>query len=204
MRRILMAIVGLAMIAIAACGGATPPASPASARPGDVKTLMDVTTGLEVTSGQVGTFNFAGQSFVVPDAGSYSSIRFHWYTFQRTPAAFGTLTLLTQEYLGLPRELGPSTPGFVARSERIADNQYVFSDNVSIIGGTKYWVYTDSQGSFAGSFDQDIYPGGDLYLTGIPSQPFRKVPASGRMVNGTFVPGPAGVFLDANFKLQAR
>ena len=65
-------------------------------------------------------------------------------------------------------------------------------------------MYTDSQGSFAGSFDQDIYPGGDLYLTGIQSQPFRKAPASGRMVNGTFVPGPAGVFLDANFKLQAR
>lgn len=201
MRRILMASVGLAMVA---CGGATPPASPASARPGDVRTLMDVTTGLEVTSGQVGTFNFAGQSFVVPEAGTYSSIRFHWYTYQRTPVAFGTLTLLTQEYLGLPREIGPSTPGFVARSERIADNQYVFSDNISIVGGTKYWVYTDSQGSFAGSFDQDIYPGGDLYLTGIPSQPFRKVPASGRMVNGTFVPGPAGVFLDANFKLQAR
>ena len=138
MRRILMASVGLAMIAIAACGGATSPASPASARPGDVKTLMDVTTGLEVTSGQVGTFNFAGQSFVVPEAGTYSSIRFHWYTYQRTPAAFGTLTLLTQEYLGLPREVGPSTPGFVARSERIVDNQYVFSDSVSIIGGTKY------------------------------------------------------------------
>ena len=204
MRRILMASAGLAMIAIAACGGATSPASPDSARPGDVKTLMDVTTGLEVTSGQVGTFNFAGQSFVVPEAGTYSSIRFHWYTYQRTPAAFGTLTLLTQEYLGLPREVGPSTPGFVARSERIVDNQYVFSDSVSIIGGTKYWVYTDSQGSFAGSFDQDIYPGGDLYLTGIQSQPFRKAPASGRMVNGTFVPGPAGVFLDANFKLQAR
>ena len=204
MRRILMASVGLAMIAIAACGGGTSPASPASARPGDVKTLMDVTTGLEVTSGQVGTFNFAGQSFVVPEAGTYSSIRFHWYTYQRTPAAFGTLTLLTQEYLGLPREIGPSTPGFVARSERIVDNQYVFSDSVSIVGGTKYWVYTDSQGSFAGSFDQDIYPGGDLYLTGIQSQPFRKAPASGRMVNGTFVPGPAGVFLDANFKLQAR
>ena len=134
----------------------------------------------------------------------FQNIRFHWYTFQRTPAAFGTLTLLTQEYLGLPREIGPSTPGFVARSERVADNSYLFGEDVSITGGTKLWVYTDAQGSFAGSFDQDIYPGGDLYVTGIPTLPFRKAQASGRMVNGIFVPAPAGVFLDANFKLQAR
>ena len=50
----------------------------------------------------------------------------------------------------------------------------------------------------------DIFADGDMYVSGIASAPFRKAQASGRMVNGVFVPAPAGVFVDANFKLQAR
>ncbi|MEO5894458.1 MAG: hypothetical protein ABIS06_02025 [Vicinamibacterales bacterium] len=76
-----------------------------------LRTLVDVTTGLDVTSGQVGTF--------------------------------GNLYLLTREYL-------------------------------------------------------------DMCVTGFSINPFRKAQASGRTVNGVFVPAPAGVFVDANFKLQAR
>ena len=48
-----------------------------------------------------------------------------------------------------------------------------------------------------------IYAGGDMYVTGIASLPFRKAQASGRMVNGIFQPAPPGVYVDANFKLQA-
>ena len=187
----------------AACESSSGPASPSGTAPAEIKTLVDLTPNLDVTGGGTGTWNYAGQSFVIPQAGSYNNLRFHWYTFQRTPVAFGTLTLLTQEYLGLPGGLGASTPGFVARSERITDNMYVFAADVTIAGGTKYWVYTDAQGSWAGSFDEDIYPGGDKYVTGIQSQPFRKAPASGRMVNGAFVPAPPGVFTDANFRVQA-
>ncbi len=65
-------------------------------------------------------------------------------------------------------------------------------------------VSTDTQGSFAGSFDTDIYTDGDLYVTGFATNPFRRAQASGRMVNGTLVAAPAGVFVDANVKLQAR
>jgi len=172
--------------------------------PADLRTLVDVTTGLDITSGETGTFNFAGQSFVVPESGTFGDLRFNFYTFQKKPVAFGNLYLLTQEYLGLPGALSSVTPGFVARSESIADGVYVFNTSAVITGGTKYWVYTDVQGSFAGSFDTDIYTGGDLYVTGIASAPFRKAQASGRMVGGVFVPAPAGVFVDANFKLQAR
>lgn len=171
---------------------------------GPLQTLVDVTTGLEVTSGGTGTFNWAGQSFAVPGSGSFGDVRFHWYSFQRTPAAFGSLYLLTQEYLGLPRDLGPSTRGFVARSEGLAEGAYAFAPGVTITGGTRYWVYTDTQGSFAGSFDEDIFSGGDMYVTGFHTNPFRKAQASGRMVNGVLVPAPEGVFVDANFKLQAR
>lgn len=174
------------------------------ATPSDLRTLMDVTTGLDVTSGQTGTFNWVGQSFVVPETGRFGDLRLNFYTFQKTPIAFGNLYLLTQEYLGLPGNLSPATPGFVARSESIADGAYVFASSVVITGGTKYWVYTDAQGSFAGSFDTDIYPAGDIYVTGFPSNPFRKAAASGRMVNGVFVPAPAGVLVDSNFRLQAR
>jgi hypothetical protein len=59
-------------------------------------------------------------------------------------------------------------------------------------------------GSFVYSFDTDTYPGGDLYATGYPTNPFRKSQASGRMVEGHYVPPPAGVFVDANFRLQGR
>ncbi len=169
-----------------------------------LRTLVDNQTGLDVTSGGTGTFNWAGQSFVVQDSGAFGDLRFHWYSFQRAPVAFGSLYLLTQEYLGVPGNLGSTTAGFVARSERIENGVYVFGAGATITGGTKYWVYTDTQGSFAGSFDTDIYPSGDLYVTGFPTSPFRRAQASGRMVNGVFVPAPAGVFIDANFKLQAK
>ena|SRR5918993_1240845 len=172
--------------------------------PADLRTLVDVTTGLDITSGETGTFNWVGQSFVVPESGSFGDLRFNFYTFRKAPVAFGSLFLLTQEYLGVPGALSAATPGFVARSESIDDGVYVFNTSAAITGGTKYWVYTDAQGSFAGSFDTDIYAGGDMYVTGFPSTPFRKAPASGRTVGGVFVPAPAGVFVDANFRLQAR
>jgi hypothetical protein len=53
------------------------------------------------------------------------------------------------------------------------------------------------------SFDTDIHPGGDLYATGYDLNPFRRSPAGGKYVNGVWVPPPAGIFLDANFRLQA-
>lgn len=170
---------------------------------GQLQTLVDVTTGLDVTSGTTGTFNWAGQSFVVPGSGIFAAPRFNFYSFQKAPAAFGSLYLLEREYLGLPGGLGSTTPGFIARSAPGANGVYEFASDVRLTAGRRYWVYTDTQGSFAGSFDQDIYEAGDLYVSGFPTQPFRKAPASGRMVNGTYVPPPAGVYVDANFKLQA-
>lgn len=169
-----------------------------------LRTLVDVTAGLDVTSGQVGTFNWVGQSFVVPETGSFGDLRFNFYNYQKAPVAFGNLYLLTQEYLGVPGGLNSSLPGFVGRSERTSGGLYTFAAGTVITGGTKYWAYTDAQGSFAGSFDIDIFTGGDMYVTGFPTNPFRRAQASGRMVNGVLVPAPAGVFVDANFKLQAR
>ena len=205
-RNLTLALLPLLASAVVACSDDAPrnELTGPGASSATVRTLVDNTTGLDVTSGGTGTFNWAGQSFVVAEAGSFVDLRFHWYSFQRAPVAFGNLYLLTQEYLGVPGALGPSTPGFVARSESAAGGVYAFASQVAITGGVRYWVYTDAHGSFAGSFDTDIYPGGDMYVTGYPTNPFRKAQASGRMVNGVFVPAPPGVFVDANFKLQAR
>ena len=178
--------------------------APGGTSASQVRTLVDVTTGLEVTGGGTGTWNWAGRSFTVPGSGAFNNVRFNFYTFQRTVTAFGTLYLLDREYLGVPGDLVPSTPGYLGRAA--ADNtagSYTFAASVTLNAGTRYWVYTDTQGSFAGSFDQDIYPLGDMYVTGYRTNPFRKAPASGRMVNGVLVPAPSGVFVDANFKLQA-
>lgn len=185
------------------CADESPPGGTGpSGLPGPLVTIVEVTSAVEVTAGGTGTFNWAGQSVTLPADGGFNNLRFHWYTFKKTPTAFGNLYLLRQEYLGIPGNLGSGTPGFIARAERVVDDQYVFPAATTVSGGQKYWFYTDAQGSFAGSFDQDIYPGGDLYVTGFHSNPFRKAPASGRMVGNTYVPPPAGVFLDANFKLQ--
>jgi hypothetical protein len=201
-RTLLFAIVAVAFVGCS--HGASNPAAPGgTSGSGNVVAIVDVSDSVGVTTAGTGTFNWAGQSVTLP-AGTFSDLRFNWYSFQRTPTAFGTLYLLKQEYLGLPRDLGPSTPGFVARSDRIENNAYIFPSTVTISGGGRYWFYTDTNGSFAGSFDTDIYPGGDLYLTGFPANPFRKAAASGRMVGGTYVPPPAGVFIDANFKLQGK
>ena len=98
---------------------------------------------------------------------------------------------MAQEYLDLPGNLGTSTPGFIARAERIEAGEYVFESGVTLIGGTKYWLYTNTQGSFTQSFDRDIYAGGDLYVTGVATLPFRKV-------TSTF-----GTFTDADFTIRA-
>ena len=190
---------------VAGCESGSPGmTAPGGTSASQVRTLVDVTTGLEVTGGGTGTWNWAGQSFTVPGSGAFNNVRFNFYTFQRTATAFGTLYLLDREYLGVPGDLVPSTPGYLGRAA--ADNtagSYTFAASVTLNAGTRYWVYTDTQGSFAGSFDQDIYPLGDMYVTGYRTNPFRKAPASGRMVNGVLVPAPSGVFVDANFKLQA-
>lgn len=145
---------------------------------------------VQVTTGSTGTFNWAGQSVTTPVGGPFNNLRFNWYTFSGDPTAFGTLYLLTQEYLGLPGGLGPSTPGYVGQSVSIVDNQYRFAPGVTLDGATQYWFYTDAQGSFVTSFFGSTYPGGDLYLTGVPTLPFHKA-----------IAGP-GIFLDANFRLE--
>jgi hypothetical protein len=201
---ILIAVV-TASVGCGHSGGPSAPTTLGGAPASALITIVDVGVRIEVTAGGTATSNnWAGQSVRLPAGTPFNNIRFHWYTFQGTPTAFGTLYLLIEEYLGPPANLSPATAGFLARSEQVSDGVYIFSPAVRLDGGAKYWFYTDTAGAFMGSFDQDIYPDGDLYVTGNPSLPFRKAQASGRMVGGIFVPAPPGVYIDANFKLQGN
>jgi hypothetical protein len=185
-------LLSLVVVLLLGCsqGHHTSPSGPSAPGGSALVTLVNVDTSVNVTAGYTATWNWLGQSVTTPVGSGFNNIRFHWYTRDDQPAAFGTLHILDREYLGLPGDLGGNTPGFVARSERIVDNAYVFPGSVTLKGGTKYWFYGDTQGSFVGSFDVDTYPAGDLYVTGYPAYPFHKVGASGRMVNGTYVPPP--------------
>jgi hypothetical protein len=208
-------VVALLLLPAASCSrDATPAGSSNPLSPtGTTITLVNVTDSINVTSGAVGTYNYAGQSFVVPGSGTFGSLRFNWYTFHGTPTAFGTLFVLDREFLGVPGDLGPATPGYVGEAAAVVEGnagpldevkgEYVFASTVTLRAGTRYYGYTNRMGSFVTSFDTDIYNGGDAYLTGYFANPFRKAQASGRMIDFVFVPPPAGVFIDANFRLQA-
>jgi hypothetical protein len=191
-------------------------AAPSSVPPGEdstppvsLTTLVDVPLAVDVTDGLVGTSNFSGQSVTVP-AGRFDNIRFAWYRSHPRGqiTAFGRLYVLDREYLGSPVGLSESTPGYLARSEPVTPStsgdgtEYVLPADLVLEGGRQYWFYTDTQGAFAYSFDRDIYAGGTQYVTGMPNLAFRISQASGRMVNGVFVPGPAGVTNDTNFRLR--
>ena len=156
---------------------------------------------------------------------AYDNIRFNWDgsvrpqpldQVPRGPMAAGSLFLLTQEYLGLPGNLGAGTPGFVAQSQRIEQGQYVFAPSVTLKGGTKYWFYAYWTPGTAGivspitGFSEDAYPGGDMYVApefaDLSVQAFRKAAASWRVISMgppiEYYKPPAGTCVDANFKLM--
>ena len=192
-------------LVVAACGDSKTPASPS--QPAPAVTLQTVAEApvsgpiADVTAGSTGTFNYPGQSVSFP-AGTYSHLRFQWYSTTKEAVAFGRLYLLTQEYLGLPGDL-PNAPGLRLGTSVIEAGEYVFEPTLEFEGDRTYWFYGDKQGSFATSFDIDTYAPGAGYATGVFSQPFRRMQASGRMIGpGQFVPAPPGVTTDANFRLR--
>jgi hypothetical protein len=142
------------------------------------------------------------------------NVRFAWYHYnpRGETTAFGRIYVLDREFLGVPGDLSPSMPGFLARSEpeasgtsgglSVQGSEYTLPESLVLAGSTRYWFYTDKQGAYAYSFDKDLYADGNLYVTGYFASPFRRSMASGRMVNGVYVPPPPGVTTDANFRLR--
>ena len=131
-----------------------PPSAPVDAPPVPVSALVTIAESSTIEqegAGLTGTSNnYLGQSVTIRGAGSYNNLRFNWDgatstsptgPFTRGPLAVGDLFILTQEYLGLPGNLGASTPGFLAQSQRVEQGQYVFAPSVTLKAGTKYWFY---------------------------------------------------------------
>jgi hypothetical protein len=190
-------------------------------------TIAESSTLEQITVGQTATSNnYLGQSVQVPGGRSYNNIRFNWdgtvtqaplTPAARGPLAVGALFILAQEYLGLPANLGPSTPGFMAQTPTIEQGQYVFAPSVTLQGGTKYWFYAYWAPGSVGSvspitgFSEDAFSGGDMYIApelggGFSPQPFRKALASWRVISFgppiEYSKPPAGTCIDANFRLM--
>ena len=210
---VLVMTVALAIGAFACAQSPSDPSGPGGSS-GTLATVVDVPISVDVTDGLTGTWNWAGQSVTIPSGANVGNVRFAWYHYnpRGETTAFGRIYVLDREFLGVPGDLGPSMPGFLARSEPEASgtsgglstqgSEYTLPDSLVLAGNTRYWFYTDKQGAYAYSFDKDLYADGNLYVTGYFANPFRRSVASGRMVNGVFVPAPPGVTTDANFRLR--
>ncbi len=205
--------------------GGSSPGDPQSVPVAALMTIAESSTLEQVAAGQTSTSNnYLGQSVTIPGTSSYNNLRFNWDGYAdgslsapaiRGPLAAGDLFLLTQEYLGFPGNLGTSTPGYLAQSQRIDQGQYVFSPSVTLKGGAKYWLYGYWQpGTVRGfnpitGFSEDTYAGGDMYiapeLAGFNPLPFRKALASWRVISFgppiVYYKPPPGTYIDANFKL---
>ncbi len=101
----------------------------------------------------IGTLSplFPGVSFTTPSGPSFNNITFNWFSNfpATTPAAYGTLFILTQVYLGAPNGLSTATPGFLAQSQSISGGQYVFNPSFTIQPNTTYFFYSNGAGQVA-------------------------------------------------------
>ena len=201
--------------AAAGCGTSSPAASLTAPTTTIATTGQPVVTLVELSGHLTITPGHAGQSVTIPEGGAVNQIRFNWFTYKsgadqaarrQSPTAFGELYILTEEFLGIPPALGSATPGFVARAERIENDEYVFASDVTLDAGRKYFFYTNGKGNHVYTFDVDAYPGGDKYGTnygGIVTTPYVKSAASWRLLpGGGYQIPPPGTFTDADFRLR--
>ena len=119
-----------------------------------------ITSNTAGTSNGIGAF---GQSFTTPNDGPWVNIRFNFFNLAQNPVASGTLFLLTSEYLGKPSDLGAATPGALAATSTIVNNQWSFT-GIMLNHNTQYFAYTVSEITIAGSLT-NTYAGGALYAS---------------------------------------
>ena len=129
------------------------------------------TTITQNTAGLSSNTFFPGNSLTTPAGGAWDDITFNWFSDNpgSTPTAFGTLFILTQEYLGTPSNLSTSTPGFLAQSQSIAGGMYIFNPSVVLQPNTRYFFYANASGFLTGNSD---VPGENLYFTFAAGNPF--------------------------------
>ncbi|MFH1268365.1 MAG: PEP-CTERM sorting domain-containing protein [Planctomycetota bacterium] len=118
------------------------------------------------------------------------------YAYWDEPRAAGTLFIFDQEYLGATSFLSSSVPGFIAQSQGVTDNRYVFDPNVTLNGNTQYFLYSDTSQGLRGGYD-DPYAGGIKYYTITSWAPFNRAPGLDYafQLEGTVVPEPSSLLI---------
>jgi hypothetical protein len=192
--------VAMMALSAAACGsssGSTTASAPSAApQLPATMTIAEVTPATVIVDG-VGTY---GQSLTVSASYAFNSLRFTWLDRSGVGLPItGTMQIYTREYLGLPKDMGPSASGFLARSVRIDGTSYVFDDNVTLNPGTKYWFLEDGANHFTAVYTTqptpDYYPGGDFYTAAVGPL---------RMYGKLYLDKPGDSTYDANFRLTGH
>ena len=106
-----------------------------------------------------------GQSVTTTAGGPWNNITFNFYSAANTPAASGSLYMLSQAYLGTPAALSTSTPGFLATTNTISGNVWQFNSSVTLNPNTQYFFYTNSAiPAFLLTGTGGTYTGGNGYF----------------------------------------
>lgn len=108
---------------------------------------------------------FIGQSLTTPSGTSWNNLSFNWFSDSAgtVSSAAGTLFLLTSAYTGTAAGLSSATPGFVAQSQSISSNVYLFAPSVAVQANAQYFFYSNTALLVNGA-NFDAYPGGIAYL----------------------------------------
>src|ERR1700687_298221 len=113
------------------------------------------------TDGLVPNFDgYFGAVVATPTGQAWNNITFNWIGPGPSPAAFGALFVVTQEYLGTPTALNSSTAGFLGASTGISGGMYDFAPGVTLLSSTTYWFYSNADiatGAILGGFSADLY-----------------------------------------------
>jgi hypothetical protein len=114
------------------------------------------------TDGVLTNFDgYFGDVVTTPTGKGWNGITFNFVDASTSgPAAFGTLFVLTQEYLGTPTALNSSTAGFLGASTGISGGMYDFASSVTLLPNTMYWFYSNADiatGAILGGFGADLY-----------------------------------------------
>lgn len=95
----------------------------------------------------IATFG-SGQSVLTPSGGPWNNILFNFVNAvdstngaDGTPAAEGTLFVLTQNFAGTPGSLSGATPGFLASTSTIVGGRWSFAPSVTLASNTAYFFF---------------------------------------------------------------
>ena len=109
---------------------------------------------------------YTGQSFTVTGSGSYTNIRFNFFTGTDpiTPYAVGTGFLFSSAYTGLPGDLNSGLSGYLGQAGA-SGGYYDFGATVTLVAGVQYFFYSNGAMAPGLRYNSGTYLGGDQWQT---------------------------------------